>query len=312
MNALPRVSVIIVSFEVRELLRCCLDSLRVQEGVQVETWVVDNASHDGSAEIVAGEYPSARLVRNTSNVGFATANNQALKQATGDWLLLLNPDTELPPGALAALVQVFGRHPGAGAVGLALRNQDGSPQASCLAFPGLWNQVLESVGLKRIALALGHGTPSAAPPPMSGEGEVDWVSGACLALSRPAFQAIGGLDESLFLYGEEMDWCWRARRGGFSTVWSNVAVVLHHGGASGTGLRGASFAMNLQSRIAFLRRYRGAGCAFAARCILLGGALLRLAWWSARAAIERPLRPWTRDQLERFRWAVVQLTGVRR
>ena len=312
MNALPRVSVIIVSFEVRELLRCCLDSLGAQEGVQVETWVVENASRDGSADMVAGGYPAAHLVRNASNVGFATANNQALRQATGDWLLLLNPDTELPPGALAGLVRIFDRHPAAGAVGLALRNPDGSPQASCFAFPGLWNQMLESVGLKRIAMSLGRGTPSAAPPPPGGEGETDWVSGACLALSRPAFQAIGGLDESLFLYGEEMDWCWRARRGGFSTVWSNAAVVLHHGGASGTGLRGPLFAMNLQSRIAFLRRYRGAGCAFTAHCILLGGALLRLAWWSARAAVERPLRPWTRDQLERFRWAVARLAGVRR
>ena len=134
MNALPRVSVIIVSFEVRELLRCCLDSLGAQEGVQVETWVVENASRDGSADMVAGGYPAAHLVRNASNVGFATANNQALRQATGDWLLLLNPDTELPAGALAGLAQVFGRHPRAGAVGLALRNPDGSPQASCFAF----------------------------------------------------------------------------------------------------------------------------------------------------------------------------------
>ena len=280
-------------------------------GVEVETWVVDNASSDGSAEMVAERFPEVHLVRNGSNVGFATANNQALRQATGDWLLLLNPDTELPAGALAELVQVFGRHPGAGAVGLALRNADGSPQPSCLAFPGLWNQVLESAGLNRLAMTLGHGTPSAAPLPPGGEGEVDWVSGACFALSRPAFDAVGGLDESLFMYGEEMDWCWRARRAGFPTVWSNVAVVLHHGGASGVGLRGPAFAMNLQSRLAFLQRHRGAGRAFAARCILLGGALLRLAWWSARAALERPIRPWTRDQLERFRWAVVRLAGVR-
>jgi hypothetical protein len=311
-NELPRVSVVIVSFEVRELLGRCLDTVAAQAGVRVETWVVDNASSDGSAEMVGERHPSVRLVRNGSNVGFATANNQALKQATGDWLLLLNPDTELPPGALARLVQVFGRHPGAGAVGLALRNPDGSPQPSCLAFPGLWNQALESAGLNRLATVLGRGTPSAAPPPEGGEGEVDWVSGACFAMTRPAFEAVGGLDESLFMYGEEMDWCWRARRAGYATVWSDAAVVLHHGGASGVGLRGPSFAMNLQSRLVFLRRYRGAGHAFAARCILLGGALLRLAWWSARAALERPRRPWTRDQLERFRWAVVRLAGVRR
>jgi N-acetylglucosaminyl-diphospho-decaprenol L-rhamnosyltransferase len=301
-NALPRVSAIIVSFEVRELLRCCLDSLCAQRGVEVETWVVDNASRDGSAEMVSAGYPAVRLLSNASNVGYATANNQALKQATGDWLLLLNPDTELPPGALAELVQVFRRHPQAGAVGLALRNPDGSPQASCLAFPGLWNQMIESAGLQRFAMSLGRGTPSAAPPPANGEGEVDWVAGACLCLSRAAYSAVGGLDERLFMYGEEPDWCWRARCAGFATVWSEAARVLHHGGASGEGLRGKLFVRNLEARLAFLRHHRGAWQAAVAREVMTLGALGRLLLWQGRAALEGGQRDaHTRVQLERFR-----------
>jgi N-acetylglucosaminyl-diphospho-decaprenol L-rhamnosyltransferase len=301
MNALPRVSVVIVSFEVRELLRRCLDSVRAQEGVEVETWVVDNASQDGSAEMVAAGHQFAHLVRNASNVGFAMANNQALKQSTGDWLLLLNPDTELPPGALAGLVQAFGRHPRAGAVGFALRNQDGSPQASCFAFPGLWNLVLESAGLKRIAMLLSRGTPSAGSPPANGEGEVDWVSGACLCLSRVAYSAVGGLDERSFMYGEEPDWCWRARRSGFVTVWSDAVRVLHHGGASGEGLRGSLFVKNLDARLTFLRHHRGAWRAAVAREVMTLGALGRLLFWQGRAVLEGGQRDaHTSIQLERF------------
>lgn len=301
MSSDRRVSVVVVSYEVRNLLGRCLATVTAQRDVDVETWVVDNASRDGSAEMVAEEYPSVRLVRNASNVGFATANNQALKQATGDWLLLLNPDTELPPGALAELVQVFGRHPRAGAVGLALRNPDGSPQASCFAFPGLWNQVLESAGLKRITTLLSRGTPSAAPPPANGEGEVDWVSGACLCLSRAAYSVVGGLDERLFMYGEEPDWCWRARCAGFVTVWSEAALVLHHGGASGEGLRGRLFVKNLEARLTFLRHHRGAWRAAVAREVMTLGALGRLLFWQGRAVLEgRQRAAHTRVQIERF------------
>jgi N-acetylglucosaminyl-diphospho-decaprenol L-rhamnosyltransferase len=312
MNALPRVSVVIVSFEVRELLRRCLDSVRAQEGVEVETWVVDNASRDGSADLVAGGYAEVRLVRNDSNVGFATANNQALKQTTGDWLLLLNPDTELPPGALAGLVRVFGRHPRAGVVGFALRNPDDSPQASCFAFPGFWNQVLESAGLQRAAMSLGRGTPSAAPPPASGEGEVDWVTGACMCLSRAAYSVVGGLDERLFLYGEEPDWCWRARSSGFATVWSDAVRVLHHGGASGEGLRGSLFVRNLEARLTFLRHHRGAWRAAIAREVMTLGALVRLLFWQGRAVLEGGQRDArTRVQLERFRAVLAWRLGRR-
>ena len=301
MNALPSVSVIIVSYSVRDLLRRCLESVRTQQGVTVETWVVDNASPDGSADMVASEFPEARLIRNAENVGFARANNQALRQAMGEILLLLNPDTELSPRALAVLPEVFARHPRAGAVGLALRNLDGSPQPSCHAFPGVWNQALESLGLRGPSLALGIGTPMAAPVPRGGEGEVDWVSGACMAISRAARNRVGGLEESLFLYGEEMDWSWRARAVGFTTVYSNAATVMHHVGASGVGLRGPLFVHNLQARLWFLRRHRGAWRAALARELIVLGSWLRLIHWRARARAEgaQPA-PHTRDQLERF------------
>jgi GT2 family glycosyltransferase len=300
----PRVAVVTVSFQVRDLLRACLRSVEAQEEVEVETWVVDNASNDGSADMVAQEFPGARLIRNTENRGFARANNQALAQATGDVLLLLNPDTELPPRALAELVRVFERHVDAGAVGLALRNADGTPQRSCHAFPGVFNMTLEALGLHRLALRLGIGTPFQAPVPRGGEGDVDWVAGACFAFMREAYARVGGLDEESFMYGEEMDWSWRAKRMGLRTVFSTAAQVLHHGEASGEGSRGELYVHNARSRERFLRRYRGAWRARLACDLLALGSSLRLAYWAPRAALEARsggLRVRTRDQVERFR-----------
>lgn len=313
MTRTPRISVIVVSYQVRELLRACLASVRGQTGVEAEVFVVDNDSRDGSADLVAAEFPEARLIRNSDNRGFARANNQALALVTGDVLLLLNPDTELPPGGLAALVGVFARHSRAGAVGLALCNTDGSPQRACHAFPGLFNMLLEATALHRAALAFGIGTPHEAPPPRGGEGAVDWVGGACMALSRAAYEAVGGLDEESFMYGEEMDWSWRARRLGFQTVFSNAAVVRHHGEASGAGRRGELSMHNAISRDRFMRRYRGAWRATIAREITALGALLRLLYWAPRAAWERRrggLAGRTSDQLERFR-AILAWRGGR-
>lgn len=313
MSGLPRVSVVIVSYQVKDLLRDCLESLRGQDGVEVETFVVDNASRDGSATMVATEFPEVRLIANADNRGFARANNQALAMATGEVLLLLNPDTVMPRGGLASLVAVFARHPRAGCAGLALRNPDGSPQRSCHAYPGLLNMLLEATALHRVALRLGVGTPYQAPVPRTGEGPVDWVGGACMALSRAAYTAVGGLDETSFMYGEEMDWSWRARRLGFTTVSSSSAVVLHHGEASGAGRRGELYVHNAISRDRFLRRWRGAWRANLAREITTLGALLRLAYWIPRAALERRrggASTRTKDQLERFRAIVAWRRGA--
>lgn len=298
---MTRVSVVIVSYEVRELLRTCLASVRAQRGVEVETWVIDNASRDGSADMVAAAFPEVHLLRRDDNRGFAFASNRGLERATGELLLLLNPDTELPDGALQQLCEVWRRHPEAGAIGLALAGADRRPQPSCHAFPSLGNLVLESLGLHRAALRLGIGSVIEAPAPRGGEGAVDWVAGACMALTRAGYARVGGLDESTFMYGEEMDWCWRARAAGFATVWSDAARVVHHGQASSEGMHGPLFVRNVQARIGFMRRYRGPVQAAIARESIALGSLLRFLLWRTRALTERPAPSQrTRDQLDRF------------
>ena len=300
--SVPAFSAIVVSYDVRDLLRRCLQTLQAQTHVTTEILVVDNASHDGSANMVAAEFPGVTLIRSAENLGFARANNLALAQARGAFLALVNPDTELPADVFSRIAGVFARHPRAGAVGPALCNLDGSPQPSCFAYPGVGNLILESTGATRFLLPLGLGTPSLAPTPRGGEGEVDWVSGACMVLTRAAYERTGGLEPSLFMYGEEMDWSWRARALGFASVFSAATRVIHHGGASSEAAVGALFVRNLQGRLAFLRAHRGGWRAVLARQVMAWGSLARLAAWELRAVAEGAApSPRTRAQLERFR-----------
>ena len=306
LSALPRVTAIVVSFGTRDLLRSCLESLSSQVGVEVEILVVDNASTDGSADMTADAFPRARLIRNSRNAGFASANNAALVLATGDCLALVNPDTEVPRDTLRAVTDVFARYPHAGAVGVQLVSPDGQPQPSCHAFPGVLNTLAETLGIHRLLLGLRYGTPTEAPRPRGGEGPVDWVSGAFMVLSRDAYLVVGGLNEQLFLYGEEMDWSWRARQLGYDTVFCAAPRVLHHGGASGPGRRGELFVRNVEARLTFLRCFRGSWRAALVREVLVAGALLRFAWWRAREVIEgRGAGVHVHEQTERFR-AVLQ------
>lgn len=296
--SLPRVSVIVVSYQVCDLLRRCLRSLSDQQGVALELFVVDNLSRDGSCEMVEREFPAVHLIRNRENVGFARANNQALSLATGDFLALINPDTESPPEALTTIRTVFARHPRAGAVGLALANPDGSHQPSCFAYPTVLNLLVESLGLHKALLRLGYGTPSAAPIPTGDEGPVDWVSGACIVLQRSAYERVGGLDEAIFMYGEELAWCWKARRLGLETVYTSAARVVHHGGASGGDAQGELFVRNIEGRYSFLK-LRGPVHAALGREVMTLGAGLRWIYWRIRAVLgDRSTRAHT--QLERF------------
>ena len=304
----PVFSVIIVSYQVRDLLRRCLRALTAQHDVDLEIRVVDNASSDGSADMVAREFPAVHLMRSPVNLGFARANNLALVEAGGDFLALINPDTELPEEALRVVTEVFARHPRAGAVGLALREPGGTPQPACHSFPGLMNLMIEMLGVRRLFLPLGIGTPTAAPPPAGGEGCVDWVAGACMVISKAAYHEVGGLNHELFMYGEEMDWSWRARQRGLQTVYSDAVQVVHHGGGSGEGVRGELFVFNIESRLAFLRRFRGRWRAEIAREIMVLGGAGRWVYWKLRARSagrDTPLAARARLQLERFQ-AVLQ------
>ncbi len=279
------VSAIIVSYNTRELLRRCLRSLAaatVTDGLAIEAIVVDNASGDGSAAMVAQEFPWAVLVANQRNLGFAAASNLGLARAGGRYPILLNPDTEVRPGALRALVDFADAHPRAAAVGPALVYGDGSPQHSCFRFPTLLMQLLDFFPLHHRLLSsrLNGRYPLQRSQPFA----VDHPLGACMLLRREALASVGPLDEGYFIYCEEVDWCWRAKRAGWEVYCVPQAVVVHHAAQSTRQFAERMFVELYRSRHRLVARHYGRWRRVAWRAIVgLGLAKLAVAdCWAAR------------------------------
>ncbi|MCA9998618.1 MAG: glycosyltransferase family 2 protein, partial [Anaerolineales bacterium] len=217
-------SIIIISWNVRELLRRCLASIAAgRGGLALEVIVVDGASHDGSAAMVAADFPWVRLLARDDNVGFPRGNNLGLELANGRYLLLLNPDTELVGDALTTLVRYLDDHPDVGLVGSQLLNSDGSVQSSRRRFPTVATAFFESTWLQPYAprQLLAHFYVEDVADAETAV--VDWVTGACMLTRRTVFEQVGGMDEVYFMYSEELDWCRRIKLAGWEIVYLPTA-----------------------------------------------------------------------------------------
>lgn len=233
----PLLSVVVVSYDCRELLTACLDSLaRQREELPFETLVVDNASNDGTAELVRERNPWVRLRRSEENLGFARANNLALEETRGEFVLLLNPDTVVPAGALRAAVEELRARPDVGMLGCKLVQPDGSLDHACKrGFPTPLSALCYFTGVSRLAprsrllsgYTAGHVDPDSTA-------YVDAVNGAFMLARREAVDAVGPLDESFWMYGEDLDWCRRFWNSGWAVLyWPGVSVTHVKGGCSG-------------------------------------------------------------------------------
>jgi GT2 family glycosyltransferase len=253
-------SIVILNYNTHEHLRACLDSLGRPS--EAEVVVVDNASTDGSADMVAGEFPWVTLIRAPRNGGYAYGNNLALRRCASELVLLLNPDTRLPPRALDVLVQKLRDHPEAGIVGPKLLRPDGSMHLACRrSFPTPPIAFYRLSGLSRLfprSRRFGQYNLTYADPDQAME--VDAVCGACLLIRRAVIDRIGLLDERFFMYGEDLDWCLRARQAGWAVRYEPDVVVRHqHGAASRKRALRTTFhffrAMDLFYRKHYVRRY---------------------------------------------------------
>ncbi len=229
-QAKPSVSVIIVSYNTRGFLRRCLESLR-QHGSELvrEIIVIDNASGDGSVEMIEEDFPEVKLVRNPTNVGYAKAVNRGVKLAEGDYFLILNPDIEVLEEAVGELVSFMEEHRDVGIAGAKLLNPDGSLQMSCRTFYTLPVVLLRRTFLGKIfpnaAVVRRH---LMADWDHACDREVDWVIGACLMVRREAYESVGGMDERFFLYFEDVDWCYRMKKHGWKVYYVHSAQMKHH------------------------------------------------------------------------------------
>lgn len=225
----PDLSLIVLSWNVRELLRGCLRSVGENVGTlersNIEMLVIDNASTDGSADMVAAEFPEVRLIRNAENAGFARGNNAGIAASTGRYVLLLNCDTIVPAGALERLVAFMDAHPQAGACSPRLVRLDGTPQPYAFGNDPTLGYLLRR-GLSRLLFRRSLHDWGVAETIA-----VDWVSGACLLARRTAIEQVGGLDEAMFMYFEDNDWCRRMRLAGWQVCYVPGIEITHIGGA---------------------------------------------------------------------------------
>ena len=274
------VTAVVVSYGTRDLLARCLTALGAQEGVTLETIVVDNASPDASAELVRREFPEAQLVALDENVGFARANNLAFEHARGEHLLLLNSDCFLEPGALSELVAAARRHPDAAAVGARLANADGSLQRSAWPFPRPARIAAEAFLLHRLGLFEDLRTWA-----HDEEREVDFLIGACLLVRRDALDEVGGFDERFRFYGEEADLQRRLANRGWKVVLAPDARATHVGGASSRDSR-ERLRLFYGGQRRYLEKHGGRLAWPAARLALLVGSMARARWALARVALD--------------------------
>ena len=247
-------SVIIVNWNTRDLLRSCLRHLAAGvEGIDHEVIVVDNDSEDGSVAMLREEFPEVQVIENERNVGFARANNQAFEVATGRRLLLLNSDLELTPEAIPGAMRFLDGEPKAAAAGIQLYFPDGKKQNSFDNFPTIAQEILNKSLLRRLFPSMLPSKNQERTEPLP----VDIIIGAFFLVKREVLEQVGPFDESFFLFMEEADWCKRMHEAGWRLYHLPHLTATHHHGASKRKLEAASWIEYYRSTYIYFRKHRG-------------------------------------------------------
>lgn len=275
------VSIIIVNWNTREILQNCLQSIYDQTAdIKFEVIVVDNASTDGSAEMVKQNYPQVRLIENAENLGFAAANNQGIAVAAGHYVLLLNSDTVILDNAVAKTVKVADAHPEAAVVTCRVLSKDRNLQPTCFMFPSLLNLLLSSSYLyKLFPKSRFFGREHMTWWTREDEREVDVATGCFMLVRREAIQQVGILDESFFVYGEETDWCYRFKQAGWKILFTPCAEIIHLHGASSSQNKSKMLLQLYGSILLFLKKHNGRLTHTLACPLLALFFLLRVPYW---------------------------------
>jgi GT2 family glycosyltransferase len=272
-------SILIVNWKSASYLRACLASIyRTVSGIDFEVVVVDNASYDGCATLVETEFPQATFVQSENNLGFARANNLAFQYASGDVILLLNPDTELIDDSVTTMLAYLRSRPRVGAVGCCLLNSDLSLQVSIHPFPTIWNRLF-AIGLLRekilgwrIAYAREERGAEASALP------VDILGGACIMVRRTVFETVGMFSDGFYMFGDDVDLCYKITKAGYPIHYIASRKIIHHGGASTAFREESHFSvvMQMQTMFKFFHDTRGPLYAALYRAVMATAALLRL------------------------------------
>ncbi len=282
-----QISIIIVNWNTRELLVDCIESIYASppEG-KFDIWVVDNFSSDGSPAMIRDSYPDVKFIENDENVGFAKANNQALRKSQGDYVLLLNPDTVVKANAISELIHFLDNNPDAGIAGARLINPDGTLQISAFPFPTLVREFWRMFHLDSVVCLSNY--------PMTKWNkdqarEVDTLLGACMLIRREAINQFGLFDEDYFIYSEEVDLCTRLKEAGWRLYWVPGAVVIHYGGISTQQVSEEMFLRLYEGKILYFRKHHSNLSVFVYKLILIAATITRLVL-TPFALVEEPAK----------------------
>ena len=279
----PDLSIVLVNWNTCEDLKHCLQSAFAEPGINIQIIVVDNASSDGSASMTATEFPSVKLIRNIENVGFAKASNQGIEISSGRYVMLLNPDSEVQPGAFRSLIDFADANPDAGIIGIKVLNSDGSLQYSCRRFPTLRAAVFRNTIIGRffprdpytrdyLMTDLSHDQVM----------DVDWVSGCALTVRRQVIDQIGVLDERFFMYCEDVDYGLRAHQQGWRVVYFPGAAVIHARARGSDQNRNAMIVEFHRSMYRFFKKHYWKSASLFVRAIVPLGLVIRAGGFVAR------------------------------
>ncbi len=310
-------SIIVVSWNVSELLAQCLQSIQQSplclvgrdgeshgDGPTTQVIVVDSASQDDSVNMIQTRFPWAHLIICDENVGFVRGNNLGLQHARGRLIMLLNPDTEVLNDALIRLIEVLESDSTIGVVGPHTLNSDGSHQSTRRRFPTLLTAIFESTWLEAYAPAriLKHFRVEDKPDDTTYS--VDWVQGSALMARKSIWDQVGDLDENYIMYSEELDWCRRVKMAGWDIFYVGDARIIHHGGQSTTQVKARSHVHFQHSKLRYFRKFHGRGTALLLRLVLVSNYGTQIIIEGAKWLLghKRPLR---RERVAAY-WTVVR------
>jgi GT2 family glycosyltransferase len=270
-----KLSIVIVSWNTKDLLEACLQSVyQYPLNEPFEVWVVDNHSKDDSVSMVRAQFPQVELIASEDNLGFAGGNNRAIPYCQGEYVLLLNPDTEVKPEALNVLVAFMDSQPDAGAAGSRLLNDDGTLQPSCHPMPTLSREFWRMFYLDKL---IPVGVYDMEKWDMEQPREVDVLMGASMLLRKEVLDRVGLLDEGYFMYSEEVDLCFRLQKAGWRLFWVPQSQVVHYWGQSAKQVLAKMFLQLYRGKLRFFRKHYSGLTVFLYKIVLGLAALFRLA-----------------------------------
>lgn len=292
-NYVLDLSIIIVSWNVRDLLANCLETIaNGREELDLEVIVVDSGSDDGSPDMLREQFPWVQLVARSDNVGFPKGNNIGIERACGKYIMLLNPDTEVIGDALSQMVAYLDQHLDVGVVSCMLKNPDGSIQSSRRRFPNFRTAVFESTWFEPYAPRVFLQGYYAEDLPLDEPVDVDWLTGASLMVRHKVIEQVGPMDEAYFMYSEELDWCRRIKDAGWRIVFLPTAEIIHFVGKSSEQAIVQRHINFNQAKLRYFRKYHGRTQADLLRFWLLLNFAIQLALEAGKGALghKRELR----------------------